>query len=95
VTSYALDGFLEKLDEWDDQFLPRDDLRRAALVWLLTLAEHPYKGVKRAAGFDNLWYGAVPNTQHGEGHVVVCNYWIFESERLLRCDSFATLGLPI
>ena len=95
MTPYILDNFLEKLDEWDGEFSPGNDLRRAVLLWLLTLAEHPFEGVKRAEGLENLWYRAVPKTEHGEGHVVVCSYWIFESQRLLRCDSFATLGLPI
>jgi hypothetical protein len=37
----------------------------------------------------------VPNSQDDAGRVVVCSYWIFESQHLVRCNSFATLGLPL
>ena len=41
------------------------------------------------------WFGAVPDTDDGLGHVVVCSYWIEETRRAVRCDSFATLNLPL
>ena len=55
----------------------------------------PYQGVRREAGFDNLWFGAVPRSGHGDGLAVMCAYWIFESTRVVRYDSFASLGQPI
>ena len=48
-----------------------------------------------AAGIENRWFGAVPNTEDGLGHVVTCAYWIEASRRVVRCDSFATLDLPL
>jgi hypothetical protein len=95
--AYTLDEFLARFDEWADWETPRppDDMRYAVLSWLLTRGDNPYEGVKRAEGFDNLWYGMVPGTEHGDGKVVVCSYWIIEAERRVRCESFAVLGLPI
>ncbi|MEN3360299.1 MAG: hypothetical protein V7637_4281, partial [Mycobacteriales bacterium] len=29
------------------------------------------------------------------GKIVACAYWIEESTRVVRCDSFATLRLPL
>ncbi len=96
MTPYAVEKFLEKFDEWvDGTQKPNDDLRRAVLAWLFTRPEKPYDGVKRGDGFDNLWYGAVPGTQHGSGQVVVCSYWIYEADHLLRCESFSILSMPI
>ncbi|GAA2104040.1 hypothetical protein [Actinomadura alba] len=51
--------------------------------------------VHREPGFDNLWYGAVPNSDNVAGQVVICSYWIEEAKRTLRCDSFATLNQPL
>ena len=50
---------------------------------------------RREPQFENLWYGVVPDSNDEAGRVVTCSYWIFESEHLARCNSFATLGLPI
>jgi hypothetical protein len=61
----------------------------------MTRYDDPYKGVRRAHGFPNLWFGVVPESDDGKGQVVVCSYWIEEAARRVRCDSFATLSLPI
>jgi hypothetical protein len=45
--------------------------------------------------FENLWHGAIPGSDDGAGRVVACSYWIVESQHLVRCNSFATLGLPL
>lgn len=37
------------------------------------------QGVRREAGFDNLWFGAVPDSEDGKGRVVACSYWIVEA----------------
>jgi hypothetical protein len=58
-------------------------------------ADDPYRGFRRTPDFPNLWFGAVPFTDDGLGHVVVCSYWIEESRRAVTCDSLATLGLPL
>lgn len=96
-THYQRDEFLERFDEWlswEDPS-PDDWIRRAVLSWILTRAESPYQGVTRASGFPNLWSGAVPGTEHGAGQVVVCSYWIMETQHRVRCESFAILSLPV
>lgn len=74
---------------------PSDDLRFIVLEWVITRYNDPYQGVKRESGFDNLWFGPIPNSQDGCGHVVTCSYWIQESTRTVRCDNFGTLSLPL
>lgn len=44
--------------------------------------------------FPNLWFGPVPGTEFG-GHVICCSYFIVEYDHTVKCDSFATLNLPI
>lgn len=94
-TPYRLDGFLEAFDAWVHLEVPSTDLRIAVLAWVQSRSEKPYEGMRREVDFENLWFGTVPQTAHGSGQVVVCSYWIFERERLLRCDQFATLNAPI
>jgi hypothetical protein len=48
----------------------------------------------REPGFPNLWFGQIPGTIHGD-FVVTCTYRIFESDRTVACDGYATLSLPI
>ncbi|CCG05788.1 hypothetical protein [Blastococcus saxobsidens] len=45
--------------------------------------------------FTNLWWGAVPGTFHDDGRVVVCSYWVVESEQVVRCESLASLSWPV
>ncbi len=92
--NWRLEAFEERLDAWIALEEPDDDLRLEVTAWVLTRFSSPYTGVRRAQGFDNLWFGAVPHSEV-RGEVVTCSYWIFEREALLRCDSIATLSLPI
>ena len=66
-----------------------------SLGWIMTRFDDPYGGVAREAGFENLWFGSIPGTEHGEGLVAACSYWIFERERKVRCNSFASLSRPV
>ena len=91
---YELRGFLERFDEWADHENTDDALRVAIYDWIFTRAEDPYLGVRREPNFANLWYGVVPQTQR-EWEVVVCSYWILESEQAVKCDRFATLKWPV
>ena len=43
----------------------------------------------------NYWSGTVPGTLHGTGQVVVCTYWIYEEQRLVKVDMIATLDTTI
>lgn len=95
VPGWSLAGFLDRLDVWADQEKAADDLKLLVTAWIMTRYDDPYAGVRRAEGFDNLWYGAVPDTEDEFGQVVVCSYWIEERTRTIACDSFATLSLPI
>lgn len=92
---WRLERFLTEFDLWAERELPTEDLRVVVMEWLLGRQDDPYRGVRREPGFDNLWFGAVPDSDDGSGRVVVCSYWIVESQHLVRCNSFATLGLPL
>lgn len=92
---WALEDFIKRLDWWIDSESPPDDLRLIVTAWILTRYDDPFQGVRRESAFPNLWFGAVPDSEDGAGKVVVCSYWIAESTRTVRCDSFATLSLPL
>ena len=91
---WQLAGFLERLDAWAEQESADDDLRLVVTAWVVSRYDDPYRGVRREAGTDNLWYAVVPDTMH-EGRVVVCSYWINERSRTLVCNGFASLTLPL
>ena len=92
---WQLEGFLDRLDAWIELEAPTDDVRLLVTAWIMTRYADPYQGVRRETGFPNLWYGAIPDTEDGNGSIVACAYWIEESNRTVRCDSFATLSLPL
>lgn len=94
-SGWHLDGFLERLDHWVDAEAPSDDLRFIVTEWIITRQDDPYHGVRREPGFANLWFGMIPDSHDGTGHVVTCAYWIEETRHTLRCDSFATLRWPV
>lgn len=93
--AWNLAGFLESLDGWADREQPPQELVLIVMHWVLSRYDDPYQGVQREPGFPNLWFGPVPETHHGPGRVVVCSYWIEETTRTVRCDSFATLNTPL
>jgi hypothetical protein len=88
-------GFEDRLDEWQRSESADDDLLLLILPWIMSRSEDPYQGMKREPEFENLWFGPVPNTEDGQGNVVACSYWVEETNRCVRCDSFATLSLPL
>lgn len=92
---WRLERFLSEFDAWTDREHPSDDLRVLVTEWMVGRQDDPYRGVRRVPSFENLWHGAVPGSDDGTGHVVACGYWIFEADHLVRCDSFATLSLPL
>jgi hypothetical protein len=92
---WTLEGFLDRLDAWAEQEHPPDGIRVLVTAWLLSRIEDPYTGVRREPRFPNLWWGVVPGSEHGDGQVVVCSYWVEEATDTVRCDSFATLSWPV
>ncbi len=92
---WALQRFLHELDLWQAREGLGDDLRIAVLVWIQSRMDDPYLNVYREGQIDNLWYGQIPGTQDGNGRVAVGSYFIFEAEKLVRCNSFALLSPPI
>lgn len=93
--SWTLEGFLDRLESWGELQSPQDELRLTVMIWIMTRYDDPYQGVRRENGFPNLWFGTVPHSGDGCGNVVTCSYWIEEVNRSVRCDSFATLSLPV
>lgn len=96
MTDWTLEDFLPRLDQWIELETPDQDLVNLATAWVLTRAVDPYRGVRREAGFPNLWFGEVPGSRrHVPGQVVVCSYWITERTQTVRCNMFGTLNLPV
>lgn len=92
---WRLDNFGLRFDAWAADQDPGDELRRVVLEWVFTRYDDPYAGLRRMVDVGpNFWWGPVPGTIRN-GAVVVCGYWIFEEDRSVRCDSFATLSLPL
>lgn len=89
------EGFEACLQTWDDVARPPDDLRSWVVEWIFTRLDDPYLGVRREAGFPNLWWGVVPGTLHGDGMVVACSYWVVEASHVVRCESLASLSFPV
>jgi hypothetical protein len=94
-TPWTPEGFDGCIQRWDELESPPADLRIWVVEWIFNQLDDPYQGVKRAAGFPNLWWGQVPGTLHGDGMVVVCNYWIVETVHVVRCESVASLSWPV
>lgn len=92
VSRWVLDNFLETFDVWVASEGPSVEVRSAVLAWVFGRADDPYAGVRREAGFANLWFGAVPRTTLRDT-VVACSYWVEEQQHVVRCDSLATLSL--
>lgn len=88
-------NFVEAIDRWMAAETPPEDVRLLVTSWAFTRLEDPYAGLRRAPGFDNLWFGPVPRSQYGAGLVVACSTWIEELTHTVRCDSFASLSRPL
>lgn len=91
---WELVDFEVAVDRWIEREGPSIDLQFVVLQWVLSRFDDPYEGMRREPGFPNLWYGVVPATRTRD-HAVVCSYFVEERTHVVRCDSFATLGLPL
>lgn len=95
VPPWRLVDFLVRLDEWAKRENASDDLRLLVTAWIMSRYEDPYEGMRLEPGWGNLWFGPVPNSEDGAGQIVTCSVFIEESTRTVRCNSIATLSLPI
>jgi hypothetical protein len=93
-SSWRLDHFGERLDRWKEQEDAPAELVRIVIEWSLTRLDDPYSGVRREAGFGNLWFGPIPGTVRADT-VVTCSYWIFARDHVVSCNGYATLSLPL
>lgn len=91
---WKLENFIERFEAWVQRDSPEDDLRLIVTDWITTRYSTPYQGVDRQVGFDNLWYGHIPNSGDGCGNVVTCSYWIRESSHTVYCNDFSVLSYP-
>lgn len=90
---WTLVGFLDRFDMWALSEPVADDLRLEVLEWVLSRVNDPYEGAKREHRIPNLWITPACYIE-GASRAVVCSYWIYESERLVKCDNFGTLTVP-
>lgn len=91
---WALEGFLDRLNEWIEREHPSGDLRLLVTEWVMTRYDDPYLGARREAGFPNYWLAPIPGSRH-HGRVMVCTFFVYERTHSVRCDGFATLSLPL
>jgi hypothetical protein len=93
-----LADFEERFEAWADRDNPSADLRFVVAEWILTRMEDPYEGAQREPGFPDLWSVRIRGTAVGERTaftMVLCSFWINETEHRVACDNFATLGYPV
>jgi hypothetical protein len=93
--AWKLVRFIEHLDRWVTAESPDADCRLVVAGWVMSRCDDPYSGVRREAGFPNLWFGRIPGTLDGDASIVTCSYFIFESTRIVRCNSIGRLKLPL
>jgi hypothetical protein len=91
---WQLAAFAERLDIGGAEQKASDELIRTVAAGIFTRYDDPYRDVRRDTGSPNYWWGPIPDTEH-ERYVVCCFYSIIETERRVRCDTFATLALPV
>jgi hypothetical protein len=92
---WKLERFVEELDLWLAREEHSADHEAPVLVWIQSRMDDPYLHVSREGWIDNLWYGRIPGTVGPDGRVAVGSYFIFEAEKLVKCNSFALLSPPI
>lgn len=95
MTLFELRGFEAAYGHWVAREDPPRPVRYKVVDWAFTRQDDPYAGFKREVDMPNYWSGTIPGTLHGTGQVVVCTYWIYENERLVKIDMIATLNTGI
>lgn len=69
---WKLVRFPECIERWTKLESPSDDQQLVVLDWVMSRHDDPYRGMRRAEGFENLWFGAIPGTEPGWA-VVTCS----------------------
>ncbi|MFY1689410.1 hypothetical protein [Plantactinospora sp. WMMB782] len=95
---WQLVDFEARFDAWADRDNPSTELRIVVAEWILTRMEDPYEGARREPGFPDLWSVRIRGTavgRPGAFTMVLCSFWIKETEHGVVCDNFATLGYPV
>lgn len=90
---WILENAIGALDSWAQREDPSLDLRVIVAEWAHSRYANPYAGLRREPGFDNLWFGPIPDTS-AAGHVVTCTLFIDEHRHVVRFDNFTTLSRP-
>lgn len=92
---WQLLDFENCLDRWISVDEPSVDLRFVVTEWALSCGDDPYRNVRRRTDVGaNYWFGIVPGSRNLDS-AVVCGIWIDEQSRSVRCDTIATLALPL
>lgn len=95
---WRLTEFDQRFEAWLARDNPTPDLSAAVAAWMLTRMEDPYEGAKREPGFPNLWSAQVAGSatgRPGDITVVLCSFWINESDHTVECDNFSILSYPV
>lgn len=71
---------------------PSEGVQRGVLRWINGMYDDPYLFAKRVPNFPdpNFWEARIPGSRDGQGHIIVCTYWIRETTRTVQCDLFGT-----
>ncbi|UOY03629.1 hypothetical protein [Blastococcus sp. PRF04-17] len=64
------------------------DIELIVWIWIHARARNPYAGVRREPGFENLWWGKIPESADNLGRVVTCSYFINEVDSTIQCATF-------
>jgi hypothetical protein len=83
--TWRLVRFIPHLDRWVAAERPNQDLRLIVTGWVMARHDDPFAGVRRAAGQPMLWSGPIPGTEDEAGSRVLCGYFVFEANRVIRC----------
>jgi hypothetical protein len=90
----SIEGFGDVFDAWEAAENPSEALRETVLLWLAQCDDEPYVGMKRAPGALNRWWAPIPGMEDAEGNYMLCCYFIFDEERIVRCEKIATARPP-
>jgi hypothetical protein len=89
---WELEGFNEAFRWWVDLDSPPRAVQRGVTHWITRLYEDPYLFARRVPNFGdpNFWEARIPGSRDGQGHIILCSYWIWETTRTVRGSLFGT-----